>query len=85
MINRSGGQFHQNPLGFLSYARDFVVTAAKQGTHVFANWIGSNGATIYRVGNDYLVVARDGRILSYVKAAEAGRGVVATYTQLGGK
>jgi RHS repeat-associated protein len=85
MIARSGGRFAGKPLEFLSYARDFVVTAAKQGTHVFANWIGGNGATIYRVGNDHLVVARDGKILSYVKAAEGGRGVVQTYTQLGGK
>jgi len=85
MIARSGGEFAGKPLEFLSQARDFVVTAARQGTHVFANWIGGNGATIYRVGNDYLVVARDGRILSYVPNAAAGQGIVMTYTQLGGK
>jgi RHS repeat-associated protein len=85
MIARGGAQFAQNPSGFLTYARDFVVTAARQGTQVFANWIGGNGATIYRLGNDYLVVAKDGKILSYVPNAAAGQGVAATYMQLGGK
>jgi RHS repeat-associated protein len=85
MIARGGGQFAQNPSGFLSHSRDFVVTAARQGTQVFASWIGGNGATIYRVGNDYLVVARDGKILSYVPNAAAGQGIAATYMQRGGK
>ncbi len=31
---------------------------------------------IYRVGNDYLVVARNGTILSYVTGADAARGIV---------
>lgn len=85
MIARGGGEFAQNPAGFLSYARDFVVSASKNGTQVFASWINGTGATIYRVGNDFLVVATNGRILSYVPNAAAGQGVAATYAQLGGK
>lgn len=54
-------------------------------TAAFANRLGGIGATMYRVGNDYLVVARDGKILSYVPNATAGQGVAATYMQLGGK
>ena len=85
MIARSGNtQFIGNPLGFLSFAQDFVVTAVTQGTYVGGDYIAKAGSTIYRVGNDFLTVARDGRILSYVKGANAG-GVAAKYTQLGGK
>jgi RHS repeat-associated protein len=85
MIARGGGQFAGNPAGFLSYAREFVANAVRQGTYTVANWIGGNGATIYRNGNDYMVVARDGKILSYVPNATPGTGVVSTYLQMGGK
>jgi len=85
MIARGGGQFAQNPAGFLSYARDFVANAVQQGTYAAANQIGEAGATIYRVGNDYLVVANSGRILSSVPNATPGVGVVTAYYQAGGR
>lgn len=78
------GQFIGNSQAFLSFARDFVATAVKQGTYVAGDYISRAGSTIYRVGNDFMTVARDGRILSYVQGANAG-GVAAQYTQLGGK
>ena len=85
MIARSGNsQFIGNPQGFLTFARDFVVTAVKQGTYAAGDYISRGGSTIYRVGNDFLTVARDGRILSYVQGANAG-GVASKYSQLGGK
>jgi hypothetical protein len=42
-------------------------------------------ATIYRSGGNYLTVAKDGTVLSYVKNATPGEGVALKYTQLGGK
>ena len=86
MIARGGRQFQQNPSGFLEFARGFVATATKQETHVFASWFNNGGgATIYRMGNQYLVVAKDGKILSYVSEAKSGEGIVTTYLKLGGK
>lgn len=73
-----------NPQAFLSFARDFVVTAVTQGSYAAGDYISKGGSTIYRAGNDFLTGARDGRILSYVQGANAG-GVAAKYTQLGGK
>ena len=42
-------------------------------------------ATIYRVGSDYLTVAKDGKVLSFVKNATPGERIALRYTQLGGK
>ena len=85
VIARSGNsQFIGNPQAFLSFAREFVTTAIKQGTYVSGDYISRAGSTIYRVGNDFMTVARNGQILSYVPGANAG-GVAAQYTQLGGK
>lgn len=42
-------------------------------------------STIYRVGNDYLTVAKDGKVLSYVKNATPGERVALKYSRLGGK
>lgn len=77
--------FAGNPGGFLSFARGFVADAISSGTYAGAGWIGSSGATIYRNGTAYMVVARDGKILSYVANAVPGRGIVTTYLRLGGK
>ncbi|MEZ5403663.1 MAG: RHS repeat-associated core domain-containing protein [Bryobacteraceae bacterium] len=85
MIARSGNsQFIGNPQAFLSFARQFVSTAISQGTYTAGTYISKAGSTIYRVGNDFMTVAKDGRILSYVQGANAG-GVAAQYTQMGGK
>jgi RHS repeat-associated protein len=85
MIARSGNsQFIGNPQGFLSFAREFIATAIKQGTYASGDYISRAGSTIYRVGNDFMTVAKDGRILSYVQGANAG-GVTAKYSQLGGR
>ena len=43
-----------------------------------------DGVTIFRNGNDYLTVASDGRVLSYVKNATPQEGVALRYIQLGG-
>lgn len=43
-----------------------------------------DGVTIFRVGNDYLTVAKDGTILSFVKNATPNVGVAARYARLGG-
>jgi hypothetical protein len=82
MMARTGAT---NPAGVLQKGRDLVSTAISQGTYVYSNWINGTGATIYRVGNDYLVVANDGKMLSYVVNANQGTGVVSTYLQLGGR
>lgn len=85
MIARSGNpQLIGNPQAFLSFARQFVSTAISQGTYTAGTYISKAGSTSYRVGNDFMTVAKDGRILSYVQGANAG-GVAAQYTQLGGK
>ncbi len=85
MIARSGNpQFVGNPQAFLSFSRDFVSTAITQGTYTVGSYISKAGSTIYRVGNDYMTVAKDGRILSYVRGANAG-GVASQYSQSGGR
>lgn len=61
--------------------RDAAVAA---GTYVQGFYIQAN-VTIYRVGENYLTVAEDGKILSYVQKAIPGTGVAARYAQLGGK
>ncbi len=42
-------------------------------------------ATIYRVGDTYLLTAQDGTILSYVQGADPTWGIVVKYQNLGGK
>jgi RHS repeat-associated protein len=83
MMQRTGAS---SPSELLSMGQEMVTTATQQGTVVYANWINGSGAYIYRVGNNFLVVARaGGRMLSYVVNATPGQGVAATYDQLGGK
>jgi RHS repeat-associated protein len=65
----------------LSQIRDSALTASTyvQGFYIQAN------ATIYRVGNDYLTVSQNGRILSFVSNATPGVGVAQKYLELGGR
>jgi hypothetical protein len=65
-----------------SYAGRTMESAA--GQSATASAIGAD-ATIYRASGDYLTVAKDGTVLSYVKNATPGDGVALRYTQLGGK
>jgi hypothetical protein len=59
-------------------------TAAAAGQSASGFYIQAD-ATIYRSGGDYLTVAKDGTVLSYVKNATPGEGVALRYTQLGGQ
>ena len=78
------GQGQQNPqlvLQKLTELRDASVAA---GTAVQGFYIQS-GATIYRVGQDFLTVSGQGKILSYVQNATSATGVAQRYIELGGK
>jgi len=58
--------------------------AAAAGTSVQGFYIQS-GTTIYRVGENYLTVSAQGKVLSYVQGATPATGVVQRYLELGGK
>jgi len=59
-------------------------TAAVAGQSATGFYIHAD-VTIYRVGSDYLTVAADGRVLSFVQNATSGEGVALRYIQLGGR
>jgi len=83
MISRSGvGQ--GDPAAFMQYAESLRDSAVAAGTAVQSNYIQA-GSTIYRVGNDFMTVAKDGKILSFVSNAEAGWGVAQKYFAAGGR
>jgi hypothetical protein len=66
----------------LTELRDAAVAA---GTYAQGYYIQS-GVTIYRVGENFLTVSGQGKILSYVQGATAAGGnVIQRYTELGGK
>ena len=72
------GEGAQNPqlvLQKLTELRDVAVAA---GTYVQVFYIQS-GVTIYRVGENFLTVSGQGKILSYVQGATPGTGVVQRY------
>ncbi len=75
---------HGNPTAAMQELTNIRNTAAAAGQSATGFYIRAD-ATIYRVGSDYLTVAKDGTVLSYVKNATPGEGVASTYTQLGGK
>jgi RHS repeat-associated protein len=78
------GQGQQNPQVVLQKLTELRDAAAAAGTAVRGSYIQS-GVTIYRVGQDYLTVSGQGKILSYVQNATPGTGVVQRYIELGGK
>ena len=59
--------------------------AAAQAGQVAKGFYIQADVTIFRLGNDYLTVAKDGKILSFVKNAISGERVALKYLQLGGK
>lgn len=65
----------------LTVLRDAAAGAGQSATGFYIQ----ADSTIYRVGSDYLTVAKDGKVLSYVKNATPGEGVALRYSQLGGK
>ena len=72
-VNACTGTGASSPAELLSTARNLVVGASQQGTVAFASWINGTGAYIYRVGNDFLIVAKEGvEMLSYVVNAMPG-------------
>ena len=82
MIARHGGQLTN--VDFMKYANDFRQAAIAAGTKAQGAYIEAT-ATIYRIGNSYLTVGNNGKLLSYVHTAEPARGVVLRYKELGGK
>jgi hypothetical protein len=68
--------------------RQLIQTATQDGTfvrgNVFTN-VDNPGATIYRVGDEYLLVDQSGLPISYVPQGESGWGIVEKYQALGGK
>jgi len=82
MIARSGVGY-EDPAAFMQYAESFRQAAVQDGTFVQSDYLG--GSTIYKVGNDFMSVASNGMIRSFVANANAGVGVVAKYFGAGGK
>ena len=82
MIRRHGGGLDN--IGFMKFACVFREAAIRAGTQAQGFYIQAE-AVIYRVGNSYLTVGKDGRLLSYVHGAIPSRGVVLRYKDLGGK
>jgi RHS repeat-associated protein len=62
------------------YAQAFRQSAISAGTYVQAGF-----GTIYRYGNNYLVVGYDGTIRSFVPNAIANKGIVLEYLRNGGR
>ena len=77
------GQGYGNPQQAMQILTTMRDTAAGLGQTAQGYYTQAN-VTIYRLGNDYLTVASNGKILSFVKDAGPGR-VVETYLKLGGK
>jgi RHS repeat-associated protein len=78
------GEGQQNPQLVLQKLTELRDAAAGAGTAVQGFYIQS-GATIYRVGEDFLTVSGQGKILSYVQNATPATGVAQRYIELGGK
>ena len=83
-IIRRLGEGQQNPQLVLQKLTELRDAASAAGTAVQGFYIQS-GATIYRIGENYLTVSGQGKILSYVQGATPGTGVVQRYLELGGK
>jgi hypothetical protein len=81
MIARTGVGY-DDPAAFMQYAESIRQAAVQDGTFVQSDYLG--GSTIYRVGNDFMTVASNGTIRSFVVNANAGVGVVAKYFGAGG-
>lgn len=85
------GRWHNELAGsggreeFMEFANAFVDQARNAG-QVATGAVGEIAeATIYRVGNNYLVVDAANKMRSFVANAEANRGIVNVYESLGGK
>jgi RHS repeat-associated protein len=78
------GAGQQNPQLVLQKLTELRDTAVAAGTYVQGFYIQS-GVTIYRVGQNFLTVSGQGKILSYVQNATPGTGVVERYIEMGGK
>ena len=93
LIEPAGGKLSQmiarsrsgNRDGFLGYINSFVDQAIADGTYVNGvNYVRPN-SSILRVGDNYLTIGSDGRMLSYVQSASPGRGVTRAYLAAGGR
>jgi RHS repeat-associated protein len=83
MIARWGGSGGRD--AFMEFAEEFVTTARSAG-QVAAGQVGSLvDATVYRVGNSYLVVDSSNVLRSFVADATRPDGIVAVYHALGGR
>jgi RHS repeat-associated protein len=71
---------------FMAHAGELITKAVEAGTYVEGT-VGPNlGAKIFKVGEEYLVVSREGKLLSYVERGFSdGSGIVAKYRALGGQ
>jgi hypothetical protein len=83
MIGRWGGPGGRD--GFLEYAHRFAVAATRRGTVVTGQVGELAQATVYRIGQRYMVVDASNVIRSYVHVADRSDGIVAVYLLLGGK
>jgi hypothetical protein len=69
-----------NPAGQL------ITKAVEAGTYVEGAVGRQAGARIFRVGEEYLVISREGKLLSYVeKGYSDGSSIVGLYRALGGR
>jgi RHS repeat-associated protein len=86
MIARFG--ISGGPQALQQFASEFREKAIAAGTYVQGYYLGTN-KTIFRVGNDYLTVNSQGRMVSFVKDAAASsttlQRVTEVYKSLGGK
>jgi hypothetical protein len=69
----------------MAHAGELISKAVDAGTYVEGTVGRQAGAKIFRVGEEYLVVSREGKLLSYVAKAKTDRGIVTVYKALGGK
>jgi RHS repeat-associated protein len=84
IIARLGPAFRGNPQLAMQKLTELRDAAVQAGTHVQGFYIRAN-STIYRVGNDFLTVGADNKVLSFVKNATPNEGVAQRYLELGGK
>jgi hypothetical protein len=70
---------------FMQFANNMASGARAAGQFVVGKVGPMENATIYRSGNNYLVVDATNKMTSFVANARAGEGIVKVYEQLGGK
>lgn len=80
MIARWGGEGGRD--AFMKHAQSFATQAQRAGNAVTGTVGSLQNASVYRVGNNYMVVDAGGVIRSYVQNARPGEGIAKVFEQL---